>query len=130
MASKIDRRDGSRKQIRNPLPAHEATTAFEEAISRERRQEKYVLRLYVAGPQAKSSRAMANVRKFCEEHLAGRYELEVIDLYKNPILAKGEQIVAVPTLIKELPSPLRKLIGDMSDFERILVGLDLRSSRR
>lgn len=114
----------------NPLPAHKATSEFDEAIARERSQEKYVLRLYVAGLGARSSRALANVRRICEEHLAGRYELEVIDLYKNPVLAKGEQIVAVPTLIKEIPKPLRKFIGDMSDADRILIGLDLRPTDR
>ena len=114
---------------KKPLPAHQSTVSFEEALNRERKHEKYVLRLYVAGPGAKSSQALANVRKICEEHLAGRYELEVIDLYKNAKLAKGEQIVAAPTLIKKLPMPLRKFIGDMSDVDRILVGLDLRPDR-
>lgn len=90
----------------------------------------YELRLYVAGVSPRSSMAIANVRRICEQHLAGRYELEVVDLYQNPVLSKGEQIVAVPTLIKKLPLPLRKFIGDMSDTERILVGLDLRSKRQ
>ncbi len=88
---------------------------------------KYELRLYVAGVSPRSSQAIANVRRICEQHLAGHYDLEVVDLYQNPVLSKGEQIVAVPTLIKKLPVPLRKFIGDMSDTERILVGLDLRS---
>jgi circadian clock protein KaiB len=87
---------------------------------------KFELRLYVAGTNSKSSRAIANVRRICEERLAGRYELEVVDLHQNPHLAKGEQIVAVPTLIKKLPVPLQKLIGDMSDADSVLVGLDLR----
>ena len=90
---------------------------------------KYELRLYVAGVNPNSSRAIANVRQICEEHLAGRYQLEVVDLYQNPVLSKGEQIVAVPTLIKKLPAPLRKFIGDMSDTDRILVGLDLRPKK-
>lgn len=120
----------SKRKMSNPLPAHETTSAFDKAIARERRREKYVLRLYVAGLGARSSRALANVRRICEAHLSGRYELEVIDLYKNPVLAKGEQIVAVPTLIKALPKPLRKFIGDMSDADRILVGLDLRPAHR
>jgi circadian clock protein KaiB len=126
LTKKAGRSDRSGVEIGRALPPHKATSAFDEAIIRARRREKYVLRLYVAGPGAKSSRALANVRKICEEHLAGRYELEVIDLYKNPVLAKGEQIVAVPTLIKALPQPLRKFIGDMSDVHRVLVGLDLR----
>ncbi|MBN2032238.1 MAG: circadian clock KaiB family protein [Deltaproteobacteria bacterium] len=74
----------------------------------------------------KSTRAIVNVRKLCEKHLAGRFELEVIDIYQQPKLAKGEQIIAAPTLIKKLPLPLRKLIGDMSDTERFLVGIDLK----
>jgi len=87
---------------------------------------KYVLRLYIAGATPKSTRAIMNVRKICEEHLKGRYELDVIDIYQQPALAKGEQIIAAPTLLKKLPMPLRKFIGDMSDTKKILVGLDLR----
>lgn len=86
----------------------------------------YVLRLYVAGLMPKSMLAIANMKRICEENLEGRYELEVIDLYQQPQLAQGDQIVAVPTLIKKLPTPLRRIIGDMSDTERVLVGLDLR----
>ena len=87
---------------------------------------KYVLRLYVTGMTPKSTRAIANVQKICEEYLEGCYELEVIDIYQQPKLAKGEQIIATPTLIKKLPLPLRKFIGDMSDTERFLVGIDLK----
>ena len=87
---------------------------------------KYVLRLYVTGMTPKSTRAIANVRKLCEKYLEGRYELDVIDIYQQPKLAKGEQIIAAPTLIKKLPLPLRRLIGDMSDTERFLVGIDLK----
>lgn len=86
----------------------------------------YVLKLYVTGMTPRSSKAIMNIRRICEEHLKGRYELEVIDIYQQPILAKGEQIIAAPTLIKKLPLPIRKFIGDMSDTERILLGLDLR----
>jgi circadian clock protein KaiB len=86
----------------------------------------YVLRLYIAGMTAKSMRALQNIRKICEENLKGRYGLEVIDIYQQPELAQNAQIIASPTLIKELPLPLRKFIGDMTDKERILVGLDLR----
>jgi circadian clock protein KaiB len=86
----------------------------------------YVLRLYVAGMTPKSTLAVTNIKKICEEHLAGRYSLEVIDLYKRPSLADGEQIIAAPTLLKKLPLPLRRFIGDMSNTEKILVGLDLR----
>ncbi len=86
----------------------------------------YVLRLYVAGTTPNSVRAIENIKLICEEYLEGRYDLEVIDIYQQPVLAKGDQIIAVPTLIRKLPVPLRKFIGDMSATERILVGLDLR----
>ncbi len=86
----------------------------------------YVLRLYVAGSTPASVRAIANIKTICETYLQGRYELEVFDLYQRPSLASGEQIIATPTLIKQLPFPLRRIIGDMSDTERVLVGLDLR----
>lgn len=89
-------------------------------------QEKWELRLYVAGQTAKSLRAFANLRRICEEHLAGRCSIEVIDLMQNPELAKDDQIVAVPTLIRKLPEPLRKIIGDLSNEERVLIGLDVR----
>ena len=102
-----------------------STEEFEKAAAK-RDRAKYVLRLYVTGMTPKSIRAIANVQKLCEEQLAGRYELKVIDIYQQPILAKGDQIIAVPTLIKKFPLPLRKLIGDMSDKERFLVGIDLK----
>ncbi len=89
--------------------------------------DRFVLRLYVAGITPRSSDAIASVTAVCEEHLAGRFELEIIDIYQQPILAKGEQIVAAPTLVRKLPLPLRRLIGDMSQKERILVGLELRA---
>lgn len=85
------------------------------------------LRLYVAGPTLNSVAAFRRLREFCDKHLAGRYSIEVIDLMKNPQLAEGDQILALPTLVRRLPSPLRKFIGDMSSVERVLVGLDLRS---
>jgi circadian clock protein KaiB len=87
---------------------------------------KYVLRLYVAGETPRSLTAIANIKKICETYLKGRYTLEVIDLYKHPTLAKGEQIIAVPTLIKELPPPVRRIIGDLSETDKVLVGLDIR----
>ena len=90
---------------------------------------KYLLRLYVTGTTGRSIRAIQNVRRICEEHLRGLYELEVVDIYKNLPLARGDQIVAAPTLIKRLPAPLRRLIGDMSDEQRVLVGLDIRPRR-
>ena len=84
------------------------------------------LRLYTAGQTPKSLAAIKNLKKVCEEHLAGRYEIEVVDLLKNPRLAKDDQIVAIPTLVRKLPDPVRKIIGDLSDTERALVGLQLR----
>lgn len=88
--------------------------------------EKWELRLYTAGQSPKSLAALANLKRVCEEHLAGRYSIEVVDLLKNPRLAKDDQIVAIPTLVRKLPEPLRKLVGDLSDTERTLVGLQLR----
>lgn len=87
---------------------------------------RYDLRLYVAGMTPRSARALANIKEICEEHLKGRYALEVVDIYQQPKLAEGDQIVAVPTLLKQLPQPLRRLIGDLSDRARVLIGLDLR----
>ena len=92
-------------------------------------KEKYVLKLYITGMTPRSVKAVANIQKICQAHLNGQYELEIIDIYKQPILAKGEQIIAAPTLIKKLPLPIRKFIGDMSDTERILLGLDLRNKQ-
>jgi circadian clock protein KaiB len=86
----------------------------------------YTLRLYVAGMSSRSAQAIENITQICDEHLKGRYELQVIDIYQQPGLAKGEQIIAAPTLIKKLPLPLRRIIGDMSNEDRVLVGLDLR----
>jgi circadian clock protein KaiB len=84
------------------------------------------LRLYVAGQTAKSMTAFANLKRICEEHLAGKYSIEVVDLLKDPKLAKGDQILAIPTLVRKLPQPVRKIIGDLSNTDRVLVGLDLR----
>src|SRR5215213_5868211 len=88
--------------------------------------EKWALRLYTAGQTPKSLAAIKNLKRVCEEHLAGRYEIEIVDLLKNPRLAKDDQIVAIPTLVRKLPDPVRKIIGDLSDTERALVGLQLR----
>ncbi len=84
------------------------------------------LRLYVAGQTPKSMKALANLKALCETHLAGSYEIEIIDLMENPKLAAGDQILAIPTLVRRLPEPVRKIIGDLSDEHRVLVGLDLR----
>jgi circadian clock protein KaiB len=88
---------------------------------------KWCLRLYVAGRSPKCVAALENLRRFCEEHMAGQYEIEVVDLLENPRLAKDDQIVAIPTLVRKLPEPLRRIIGDLSNTERMFVGLDLKS---
>ena len=90
------------------------------------REKAYELRLYVAGHSSKSIAAFNNLKKICEEHVPGRYHIEVVDLVKNPQLARGDQILAIPTLVRRLPPPLRKIIGDLSNTLRVLVGLDLR----
>ncbi len=90
------------------------------------KQEEYVLRLFVTGATPRSTKAIKNLRKICEQELQGRYKLEIVDIYQQPELVKGEQIVAVPTLIKKVPEPLRRLIGDMSDTEKVLKGLNLK----
>lgn len=89
-------------------------------------QDLYHLRLYVAGQTSKSVAALNNLKQVCEQHLAGRYDIEVIDLIKNPQLAAGDQILAVPTLVRRLPAPLKRIIGDLSNTEKVLVGLDIR----
>jgi circadian clock protein KaiB len=89
----------------------------------------YRLRLYVAGTTPKSVQALRNLKQICEEHLQGRYEIEIIDLLENPQLAKGDQILALPTLVRRLPEPIKKIIGDLSNKERVLVGLDLQERR-
>ncbi|HEU5182817.1 MAG TPA: circadian clock KaiB family protein [Candidatus Polarisedimenticolia bacterium] len=103
----------------------DSTAAFERLLERGPSQERYVLRLYVTGMTPRSSEAVAAVKSICREHLEGRYELEVIDLYQQPHLAREAQIVAMPTLVKKLPRPLRRLIGDLQDEDRVLAGLNL-----
>ncbi|MGA2596742.1 MAG: circadian clock KaiB family protein [Bryobacteraceae bacterium] len=88
--------------------------------------QEWELKLYVAGQTAKSLQAFANLKRICEEHLAGKYRIEVIDLLRSPQLAKSDQILALPTLVRKLPTPIRKILGDLSNDERVLVGLDLR----
>jgi len=95
------------------------------AKARKLKRARYVLRLYVAGMTPRSAEAIRRVTDFCEKHLTTRYELEIIDIYQKPALTKGEQIVAVPTLVKTLPTPLRRFIGDMHDEEKLLFGMDL-----
>jgi len=100
----------------HPLPPEDAETAIP-----------WELKLYVAGQSAKSMAAVQNLERLCAEHLPGQYIIEVVDLLKNPQLAKGDQIVAIPTLVRKLPNPVRKIIGDLSNTEKTLVGLQLRS---
>ena len=92
-------------------------------------EELWDLRLYVAGQTQKSLTAFANLKRICEEHLAGKYKIEIIDLLQNPQLARGDQILAIPTLVRKLPTPIKKIIGDLSNTERVVVGLDMRPAR-
>jgi circadian clock protein KaiB len=89
-------------------------------------RKQWELRLYVAGQTSRAATAFVNLKKICEEHLAGKYSIEIIDLLKQPKLARGDQIIAVPTLVRKLPEPVRKIIGDLSNTQRVLIGLDLR----
>jgi circadian clock protein KaiB len=103
------------------------TSAARAVRERENSKERtWELRLYVAGQTAKSLQAFANLKRICEEHLGGRYQIEVVDLMKNPELDKGDQIFALPNLVRKLPEPVRQIIGDLSNTERVLIGLDLR----
>jgi len=111
---------------KSAMPPNAAEAMEDSAAARAPAE--YVLRLYITGPTPHSIRAVSNTRKICEEHLAGRYDLEVVDICQHPMLAAGEQIIAAPTLIKKLPLPLRRFIGDMSQTDRILLGLDLREA--
>ncbi len=104
---------------------HPDTRDFEKALNK-RDQRRYVLHLFVAGITPRSLQAVERVRQLCEEHLPGRYELEVVDIYQHPDKARREQIIAAPTLVKDLPLPLRKFVGDLTDRERVLVGLDIK----
>ena len=106
----------------------DATAAYERSLARAG-DEQYVLCLYVTGMTPRSLRAVANIKEICKEHLEGRCTLQVVDINQQPRLIDGEQIIAVPTLIKRLPAPLRRVIGDLSDREKVLIGLDLRPKK-
>jgi circadian clock protein KaiB len=97
---------------------------FEKALAQSSQSE-YLLRLYVTGTTSRSIHAISNIKMICEKHLKGRYELEVVDIYQKPQMAKNDQVIALPTLIKRLPVPLRRIVGDLSDTDKVLVGLDL-----
>jgi circadian clock protein KaiB len=107
-----------------------STEASSHSTSAKPVPEVWELRLYVAGQTPKCVAAFSNLQKLCEEQLAGQYRIEVIDLLKNPQLARGDQILAIPTLVRKLPEPVKKIIGDLSNTERVLVGLDLRPRQR
>jgi circadian clock protein KaiB len=109
------------------MSANSAEPAPPKSRSAKAKTDIFVLHLYIAGQTPKSITALSNLKKICEEHLAGRYQLKVVDLLENPQLARGDQILAIPTLVKKLPKPMRKIIGDLSNTERVLAGLDLRS---
>ncbi len=116
------------KRRKKPGKVGKGVAAFQQAVKKLQKK-RYLLRLYITGTTPRSMRAIANVRRICEEHLKGRFELEVIDIYQQKELAKTANILAAPTLIKRLPLPLRKMIGDMANTDRILVGLDLRPQK-
>ncbi len=105
----------------NPTPPKKPAAL--KRTDRKSKQDRYMLRLYVAGQTPRCMYALANLKKICEEHLEGRYEIELVDLLENPRLAAGDQILAIPTLVRKLPPPVRKIIGDLSNTERVLVGL-------
>jgi len=109
---------------KNPVPS--AETDAMQAAATAHAVARYILQLYITGVTSRSARAISNIRKICDEHLEGRYDLAILDISQHPVLAAGQQIIAAPTLIKKLPLPLRRFIGDMSQTERILLGLDLR----
>ena len=108
----------------------EAKSARSDRAKPKAAKSEYLLRLYVAGQTPKSLQAFANLKRICDEHLVGRYQIEVIDLLKNPALARGDQILALPAVVRQLPPPVKKIIGDFSNDERVLVGLDLRPLRK
>ena len=118
----------SKRSLKTDL--QHATAALEEALEEKAlRPARYILRLYVTGNSHRSLRAVYNLKKICEEYLPDDYDLEVIDIYENPTAAREEQIIAAPTLVKKLPEPLRKFVGDLSNTQKILVGLDLYQRR-
>ncbi len=113
--------------VKNPIHA-ESSSRMPKQIDKNASTAKWQMRLYVAGQTAKSIQAFANLKRICEEHLPGQYHIEIVDLLENPKLAAGDQIFALPTLVRKLPAPIRKIIGDLSNTEKVLLGLELRSS--
>ena len=121
--NKVEKKSGRTKKPLN------SSAQFEKLLKDSLTVKHYSLRLYVTGTSARSTQAVANIRNLCEEYLHGKYDLEVIDIYQQPMEAVDEQIIAAPTLVKSLPAPSRRLIGDLSDRDRVIVGLDLRSRK-
>jgi len=126
-ATKKEKKEGNMPERRKR--DKESGTVTEVSQMTRRHTTKHVLKLYVTGMTPNSVRAIENLRRICEEHLKGNYELEVIDIYQHPTLASGEQIIAAPTLVKKLPLPLRRFIGDLSDTDKILLGLDVKAAK-
>jgi circadian clock protein KaiB len=116
--------------MKEKKPKIKSATEKFEMTATDKSEDKYLLSLYITGSTSRSVLAITNLKKICEEYLEGKYELEVIDLYKNPLVAREEQIIAAPTLIKKLPLPFRRIIGDMSNEEKVLMGLDLRKIKQ
>lgn len=125
MTRKKHKEDKEHSRKKKPV---DSTSTFEKLLKRAAAVRYYSLRLYVTGTTARSTRAVANIRKLCEEFLHGKYELEVIDIYQQPVQAMDAQIIAAPTLIKQLPKPLKRLIGNLSDREKVILGLDLKKA--
>jgi circadian clock protein KaiB len=127
-ATNVPKNSGKHPAKKGTSGLHNALANFETALVK-RKGEHYVLRLYIAGSTTRSMQALENVKRVCESELKGRYQLEVIDIYQQPQLAKGDQIIAAPTLVKRLPLPLRTMIGTLSNVDQVLVGLDLRARK-
>src|SRR5437764_8255583 len=125
MPSKKKTRPATSRKRTPGLPVPQTTAAFEKMLQQTAQKEHYELKLYVTGTSPRSGRAIANIRSLCEEYLSGRYDLEVIDIYQQPAVAASEQIVAAPTLIKRFPAPARRLIGDLSNRDKILIALNI-----
>jgi len=126
MADTAKRKSNGQDNGTNRNRPRTATEKFKETLNTKRvRPAEYILRLYVTGSSPRSLRAISNLKRLCEEYLEGDYDLEVVDIYKNPAAARDAQIVAAPTLIKKLPAPLRRFVGDMSNTEKLLTGLDI-----
>jgi circadian clock protein KaiB len=116
------------KATSRPKGLNPPTAKGKAAVNKKLEQDRWNLRLYVAGQTPRSVTAFANLKRLCEERLAGRYVIEVIDLLKQPQLAQGDQIIAIPTLVRKLPEPIKRVVGDLSNIERVLVGMDLQAS--